>query len=100
MKKTLLLTMALGLASVASLSAQSTVDVYLTGSTAFRTYAYESAKKLYATAPTIYYGDAASGGAASGFSSSFTCPSCAARGQKNVPCSSRLVISHIPVPSQ
>ncbi len=70
MKKTLLLTMALGLASVASLSAQSTVDVYLTGSTAFRTYAYESAKKLYATAPTIYYGDAASGGAASGWSSS------------------------------
>ena len=37
---------------------------------------------------------------ASGLSSSFTWPSCAARGQKNVPCSSRLVISHIPVPSQ
>ena len=62
MKKTLLLTMALGFASVASLSAQSTVDVYLTGSTAFRQNCYESAKKLFTAPPAIYYASSANGG--------------------------------------
>jgi len=70
MKKTMLLTLALGLASVASLSAQTNVDVYITGSTAFRANAYVAATKLYTTPPTIYYGSAANGGADSGFSSS------------------------------
>jgi hypothetical protein len=46
------------------------VDVYLTGSTAFRANAYVAATKLFASAPTIYYGSAANGGADSGFSSS------------------------------
>ncbi len=69
MKKTLLLSMALGLAGAASLSA-ATVEVFLTGSTAFRANVYTACTKLYATAPTIYYGNAASGGADSGFSSS------------------------------
>jgi hypothetical protein len=69
MKKTLLLTMVLGLAGASSLLAQ-TVDVYLTGSTAFRAQVYSACTKLYTTAPTIYYGSAANGGADSGFSSS------------------------------
>ncbi len=69
MKKTLLLSVALGLAGAASLTA-ATVDVFLTGSTAFRANAYTAATKLYSSAPTIYYGSAANGGADSGFSSS------------------------------
>lgn len=70
MKKTLLLSVALGLASAATLSA-ATVEVFLTGSTAFRANAYVAATKLYVGGtPTIYYGDAAHGGANSGFSSS------------------------------
>jgi len=70
MKKTLLLSLALGLASASPLMA-ATVDVYLTGSTAFRQNCYEASKKLFVGSnPTIYYGDAAHGGANSGFSSS------------------------------
>lgn len=70
MKNKVLLTLALGLAGASSLMA-ATVDVYLTGSTAFRQNCYTAAKNLFVgSAPTIYYGDAAHGGAASGFSSS------------------------------
>ncbi len=69
MKKTMLLSLALGLASAASLTA-ATIDVYLTGSTAFRASVYNASTKLFSSAPTIYYGDAAHGGAASGFNSS------------------------------
>ena len=69
MKKTLLLTLALGLAGAPSLRA-ATVDVYLTGSTAFRANVYTACSKLFSNAPSIYYGDAAHGGAGSSFSSS------------------------------
>ena len=69
MKKTMLLSLALGLASAASLSA-ATIDVYLTGSTAFRANLYTACTKLFSPAPVIYYGNAAHGGADSGFSSS------------------------------
>ena len=69
MKKTLLLTLALGLASASPLVA-ATVDVYLTGSTAFRANVYNACTKLFSSPPNIYYGDAAHGGAGSGFSSS------------------------------
>lgn len=68
MNKKLLLTMALGVAGASSLVAQ-TVDVYITGSTAFRANVYSACTKLF-TSPTIYYGDAAHGGANSGFTSS------------------------------
>ena len=70
MKKILLLTLALGLASASSLMA-STVDVYITGATAFRANVYTACTKLYNPAPVIYYADAAHGGANSGFGSSF-----------------------------
>ena len=67
MKKTMLLTLALGLAGASSLMA-ATVDIYITGSTAFRANCYDAAKKLYVGGnPTIYYGDAAHGGADSGW---------------------------------
>ena len=64
MKKTLLLTMALGLASVPSLLAGN-VDVYITGSTAFRANVYTACQKLFTTGTgtTVYYGDTAHGGA-------------------------------------
>jgi hypothetical protein len=68
MKKTLLLTLALGLASAPSLVA-ATVDVYITGSTAFRANVYTACTKLFSSAPSIYYGDTAHGGASSGFTS-------------------------------
>ena len=68
MKKMLLLTMALGLASASSLVA-STIDVYVVGSTAFRANVFTACSNLI-SAPSIYYGDAAHGGANSGFSSS------------------------------
>jgi len=61
MKKTLLLLAALGLAGVASLQA-GTVDVYITGSTAFRANVYTACTKLFASAPNIYYGGTAYGG--------------------------------------
>jgi hypothetical protein len=70
MKKTLLLTLALGLAGAPSLVAQS-VDVYITGSTAFRANVYTACQKLFTTGAgtPVYYGDTIHGGAASGFSS-------------------------------
>ncbi|MFZ1073413.1 MAG: hypothetical protein WAO21_08250 [Verrucomicrobiia bacterium] len=68
MKKTMLLTLALALAGASSLMA-STVDVYITGSTAFRANCYTACTKLYSSAPNIYYANAANGGANSGFSS-------------------------------
>ena len=62
MKKTLLLTLALGLAGAPSLVA-GTVDVYITGATAFRANVYSACTKLFVgSAPTIYYGDTAHGG--------------------------------------
>ncbi len=67
MKKSLLLILALGLAGASSLMAAN-VDVYITGSTAFRANVYTACTKLFAS-PTIYYGDAAHGGADSGFNS-------------------------------
>jgi hypothetical protein len=69
MKKNLLLTLALGLAGATSLMAQ-TVDVYITGSTAFRSQVYTASQKLYSTPPNIWYASSANGGANSGFSSS------------------------------
>jgi hypothetical protein len=70
MKKTLLLTLALGLAGSWSLVA-GTVDVYITGATAFRVNVYNACLKLFVGgAPTVYYGDSAHGGANSGWSSS------------------------------
>ena len=70
MKKTLLLTLALGLAGAPSLVAGN-VDVYITGATAFRANVYTACQRLFTTgiATPVYYGDAAHGGANSGFSS-------------------------------
>ncbi len=69
MKKILLLNMALGLAGASSLMA-GTVDVFITGSTAFRANVYSACTKLYSSAPTIYYADGAHGGANGAGSSS------------------------------
>ena len=71
MKKTLFLTLALGLASASSLVA-SNIDVYITGATAFRANVYTACTKLYSVAPTIYYGNTAHGGADVGPYSSST----------------------------
>jgi hypothetical protein len=71
MKKTLLLTLALASVGVSPLMA-GTVNVYITGSTAFRANVYTACTKLFDTSvtnPFIAYGDAAHGGAGSGFSS-------------------------------
>ena len=69
MKKTILLTLALGLAGAPSLLAGN-VDVYITGSTAFRANVYNACQKLFTTGTgtPVYYADAAHGGAGSGFS--------------------------------
>lgn len=69
MKKTLLLTLALGLAGATSLVAGN-VDVYITGSTAFRANVYTACQKLFnppqsGTAST-YFGNTAHGGADTG----------------------------------
>ncbi|MGA2178154.1 MAG: hypothetical protein ABSH15_01035 [Verrucomicrobiota bacterium] len=71
MKKTILLTLALGLAGAPSLLAGN-VDVYITGSTAFRANVYTACQKLFTTGSStpVYYGDTAHGGATSGFGSS------------------------------
>src|ERR1017187_7876955 len=61
MKKPLLTTLALGLAGAPSLVAGN-VDVYITGSTAFRANVYTACSKLFSNAPSIYYGDSAHGG--------------------------------------
>jgi hypothetical protein len=70
MKKTLLITLALGLAGAPSLVAGN-IDVYITGSTAFRANVYTACQKLFTTGTgtPVYYGDANHGGADSGFSS-------------------------------
>ncbi len=67
MKKTILLTLALGLAGAQSLLAGN-VDVYITGSTAFRANVYNASQKLFTTGTgtSVYYADAAHGGASSG----------------------------------
>jgi hypothetical protein len=61
MKKITLLTLALGMASVVPVPA---VDLYITGSTAFRANVYGACQKMFAGgAPTVVsYGDAAHGG--------------------------------------
>ncbi len=59
MKKTILLTAALGLACVSQLMA---IDVYITGSTAFRANVYGACTKMFTTTPTIIYGDSVHGG--------------------------------------
>ena len=66
MRKILALILALGCASASSLVAQ-TVDVYITGSTAFRANVFNACSNLYSPPPTIYYGDSAHGGVNSGF---------------------------------
>jgi hypothetical protein len=67
MKKTLLLTLALGVAGASPLMAD--VDLYITGSTAFRANVYTACTKLFTTPPvfgsTLFFGDAAHGGDAS-----------------------------------
>lgn len=68
MKKSLLLITALALTGASSLVA-STIDVYITGSTAFRANVFNACSNLFVS-PTIYFGDAAHGGANSGFSPS------------------------------
>jgi hypothetical protein len=60
MKKTLLLIVALGLA--ASALPIKAVDVYITGSTAFRATVYFACEQLFTTTPTIYYADLNHGG--------------------------------------
>jgi hypothetical protein len=64
MKKTLLLTLALGLAGASPLMAD--VDLYITGSTAFRANVYTACTKLFTAPPvlgtTLFFGDAAHGG--------------------------------------
>ena len=65
MKKTLLLTLALGLAGASPLMAD--VDLYITGSTAFRANVYTACTKLFTSPPsttnnTLFFGDAAHGG--------------------------------------
>ena len=69
MKKSLFLALTLGLAGASQLMA-GTVEVFVTGSTAFRANVFTACSNLYSAPPTIYYGDAAHGGANSGFSSS------------------------------
>jgi hypothetical protein len=59
MKNTLLLTLALGVASALPLKA---VDVYITGSTAFRTQVFNACKNLFQPGFQIGFGDAAHGG--------------------------------------
>ena len=60
MKKTLLLTAAVGLASASSLMANA--DLYITGSTAFRANVHDACLKLFSPAPTEITGTAATGG--------------------------------------
>ena len=59
MKNKMLLTLALGVASALPVSA---VDFYITGSTAFRANVYGACTKLFASPPTISYGDSNHGG--------------------------------------
>jgi hypothetical protein len=70
MKKTLLLTMALGLAGASPLVAGN-IDIYITGSTAFRANVYTACQKLFnpvqSGTGSTYFGDTTHGGATSGF---------------------------------
>ncbi len=59
MKKTLLLILAAGLVCSTSLKA---ADLFITGSTAFRTQVYAACSKLFNPAPTILTGTGATGG--------------------------------------
>jgi hypothetical protein len=59
MKKILLLALAAGFASASPLMA---LDLYVTGSTAFRANVYTACTKLYNSAPAIVYGASATGG--------------------------------------
>ena len=69
MKNSLLLSLGLGMVGTLPLLAGN-VDVYITGSTAFRANVYTACTKLFVgSAPTIYYGNAAHGGADSGWTS-------------------------------
>jgi hypothetical protein len=62
MKKTLLLTTALGLAGASSLMAAN-VDVFITGSTAFRANVYTACQKLFVGGnPSVYFANTANGG--------------------------------------
>ncbi len=66
----LVLSMALGLAGASSLVA-STVDVYITGSTAFRANVFTACTNLYtggAPSVGVFFADAAHGGSSSGSS--------------------------------
>ncbi len=75
MKKTLLLPLALGFAG-ASLLQAATVDVYITGSTAFRANVYTACQKLFVGAnPPVVYGDVGHGGGGSGSGASSWCMS-------------------------
>src|SRR6516164_7082928 len=70
MKKSLLLTLALGVASAANLKA---VDVYITGSTAFRANVYTACQKLFVGgSPAVYYGTNITGGGNNKLNSSDT----------------------------
>jgi len=60
MKKTLILTAALGLAGASSLMADT--DLFITGSTAFRSNVHDACLKLFSPAPTEYTGTPATGG--------------------------------------
>ncbi len=60
MKKTFLLSLALGLSGATMVQAQ---DVFITGSTAFRANCYNACTKLFSGTPTIQYGDGAHGNA-------------------------------------
>jgi len=70
MNKKLLLSMAIGLAGASSLMAAN-VDVYITGSTAFRANVYLACQRLFTTGvgTPVYYGDGAHGGSGSTFNS-------------------------------
>jgi len=62
------LSMALGLAGASTLMA-GTVDIYITGSTAFRANVFTACTNLYSGGPSaIYFADAAHGGSSSGAS--------------------------------
>ncbi len=73
MKKILLLTLALGFAGASSLMAGTNIDVYITGSTAFRANVYSACQRLFNPVQSgtnmTYFADAAHGGANSGYSS-------------------------------
>jgi hypothetical protein len=69
MKKTLLLPLALSLAGAANLHA---VDVYITGSTAFRATVYNACQNLFSTPPTVRYGANITGGGNGGQNNSDT----------------------------